>query len=508
MDVHSHRLAGQRSLLVTLTLFSLLVGANAQVTYVNEVIYSEFNSSRNLVPSRINDQGFICGNADNRPFRFIAGQMQWLGLPPNTQFARAYEINDSGDVCGIAWNQADYIDPTPVVWRNDTIIPTTLVVPGNRYGKAVAINSHGTVVGTTLPLIGEYAQGIIWKDGGTPKLYPNIDYPGFPVTMADVNDGGDVVGTISMPWNVNPTWSETRFAVWNADDITNNMHRPFFLVRQGAAYDRSSQQMVNNLKQFAGQNTTVPGYFDTTWAVFYGTGSTFTNLLSHPGLWYSDAWVYDFNDLNQIICGKLDVDQWGNVPEFVYAWSSSTGPVLMSVSNYVEKWICLNNRGQMAGFLPNGGKLIRKRQILTTPASLRVEGATAPTELEYSLSIKASGTPNVIETTDVAPSPTGTISEQFDLGIGSYDIAIDTRETPRQWIRNVPITTTLPPLSFNLKLGDVDGDEEIGPGDFEIVVQNFGSGTATFEEGDVDGDGEVGPSDFEIIVANFGIGEN
>jgi hypothetical protein len=59
-------------------------------------------------------------------------------------------------------------------------------------------------------------------------------------------------------------------------------------------------------------------------------------------------------------------------------------------------------------------------------------------------------------------------------------------------------------VTFSHFNGDVDGDFEVGPGDFETVVANFGLAPATPEEGDVDRDGEVGPSDFEIIVANFG----
>ena len=56
------------------------------------------------------------------------------------------------------------------------------------------------------------------------------------------------------------------------------------------------------------------------------------------------------------------------------------------------------------------------------------------------------------------------------------------------------------------KLGDIDRDCEVGPGDFERVVAAFGSGPAdaTWDAwADVDFDGEVGPSDFEIVVDNF-----
>lgn len=56
-------------------------------------------------------------------------------------------------------------------------------------------------------------------------------------------------------------------------------------------------------------------------------------------------------------------------------------------------------------------------------------------------------------------------------------------------------------LQFGNIIGDIDGDNEIGPGDFEAIVNNFGEVNALV---DLDGDGEVGPSDFELVVAGFG----
>jgi hypothetical protein len=55
--------------------------------------------------------------------------------------------------------------------------------------------------------------------------------------------------------------------------------------------------------------------------------------------------------------------------------------------------------------------------------------------------------------------------------------------------------------TIRLRNGDIDQDGEVGPGDFEAVVGQFGGpGSA-----DADNDGEVGPSDSEIVVANFGL---
>lgn len=58
-----------------------------------------------------------------------------------------------------------------------------------------------------------------------------------------------------------------------------------------------------------------------------------------------------------------------------------------------------------------------------------------------------------------------------------------------------------------LKNGDVDMDNEVGPGDFGALSSSFGSvdGDPNWEpNADLDRDGEVGPSDFGILSANFG----
>lgn len=73
------------------------------------------------------------------------------------------------------------------------------------------------------------------------------------------------------------------------------------------------------------------------------------------------------------------------------------------------------------------------------------------------------------------------------------------------WLRRtVGITVSASDVVANLSLinGDVDLDGEIGPGDFEAVVDAFGNPGPN--PADLDRDGEVGPSDFEIIVNGFG----
>lgn len=61
-------------------------------------------------------------------------------------------------------------------------------------------------------------------------------------------------------------------------------------------------------------------------------------------------------------------------------------------------------------------------------------------------------------------------------------------------------------VNASLINGDVDGDNEVGPGDFGSLATAFlsVSGDQNWnEEADLDGDGEVGPGDFGILATNF-----
>lgn len=77
-----------------------------------------------------------------------------------------------------------------------------------------------------------------------------------------------------------------------------------------------------------------------------------------------------------------------------------------------------------------------------------------------------------------------------------------------QRCRNINITENGATVGLiSLINGDVDGDNEIGPGDFRDFVHAFMTvpGDPRWNpQADLDGDEEVGPSDFSILASNFG----
>ena len=107
----------------------------------------------------------------------------------------------------------------------------------------------------------------------------------------------------------------------------------------------------------------------------------------------------------------------------------------------------------------------------------------------------------------------GTFQFNSDAAPGTYTAYVSS--SPHWLTKAVPNVVIGAPttvvVNASLINGDVDGDNEVGPGDFGALSAAFGSveGDANYNENaDLDGDGEVGPSDFGILSANFGLSGN
>ena len=138
--------------------------------------------------------------------------------------------------------------------------------------------------------------------------------------------------------------------------------------------------------------------------------------------------------------------------------------------------------------------------VATLAGQFTVPGLSIPVSQILS-SVEILDTGNPLLTLPISIDGSGNYSGQLAL-IGPYVVQV---VAPGCLIMKSGLLEFTPGqttnYNFDLVLGDVDQDNEVGPGDFEMVVAQFGgSGDA-----DVDRDGEVGPSDFEIVVQNFGL---
>lgn len=102
----------------------------------------------------------------------------------------------------------------------------------------------------------------------------------------------------------------------------------------------------------------------------------------------------------------------------------------------------------------------------------------------------------------------GRFSFSRTVAPGTYTAYVKGRTHLRKAIPGVVVNADGADLgSVSLTNGDVDGDNEVGPGDFGQLSSAFGSvdGDGNWNaNADLDRDGEVGPSDFGILSANFG----
>jgi hypothetical protein len=87
---------------------------------------------------------------------------------------------------------------------------------------------------------------------------------------------------------------------------------------------------------------------------------------------------------------------------------------------------------------------------------------------------------------------------------GTYNVWVK----PFRWLakrvngRVVTSTGNVVTTMTSAGYGDIDDDNEVGPGDLQLVLDNFGGVNAA---ADLDGDAEVGPGDLQVVLDNFGL---
>jgi hypothetical protein len=168
---------------------------------------------------------------------------------------------------------------------------------------------------------------------------------------------------------------------------------------------------------------------------------------------------------------------------------------------------------QSKGYLQPAIGLFQDQNAKTISGTLNFTNLAVPASgpKVVSIQIRNSSTNAVLSTQEVALSATNgfILNDPNPTSGGSYKVSVKESTWLRKVSATISTTANLNTNAGTLSLinGDVDGDGEVGPGDFEAVVSNFGTDLGP-EFGDVDRDGEVGPSDFEIVVANFGLGDD
>jgi probable HAF family extracellular repeat protein len=139
----------------------------------------------------INESGDVVGHAEtvaavDRAFLYRGGQMQSLGTLGGT-FSRANAINSSGTIVGQADNASG--DYRGFVHASGQM--SVIATLGGDYGDANAINDKGHVAGRSTTLTGAMHAYLLVGNSMTDL---GTGLPGTDVTVAAMNDDGDVIG--------------------------------------------------------------------------------------------------------------------------------------------------------------------------------------------------------------------------------------------------------------------------------------------------------------------------
>lgn len=133
-------------------------------------------------------------------------------------------------------------------------------------------------------------------------------------------------------------------------------------------------------------------------------------------------------------------------------------------------------------------------------------GAMGSQQVSWELAQMSNGT--VIESGTTTLNESGGYSlELITLAGSGYVLTMKGNHWLRSAAENLNLNSNLTNVNFSEMNGDVDNDNEVGPGDFGALSSAFGSvqGDGNWNEmADLDGDQEVGPSDFGILSSRFG----
>ena len=108
----------------------------------------------------VNDAGQVVGVAGNRAFLWQNGTKTDLGTLASGSAASALGLNEAGQVVGHSALTTPPSGTHAVLWSNGAITDLTSDLPSNQTAAATAINEAGQVVGNVY-----YTNAFLWQNG-------------------------------------------------------------------------------------------------------------------------------------------------------------------------------------------------------------------------------------------------------------------------------------------------------------------------------------------------------
>ncbi len=224
----------------------------------------------------VNDLGQVVGVAGgNRAFLWQNGTKTDLGTLGSGSSASASGLNEAGQVVGYSARTTPPSGFHAVLWNNGGIVDLTPDVPANQSAAAVAINEAGQVVGNVY-----YNTAFLWQNGTRISLG---HLGGGASAASDINDTGVAVGSSYTGVMPHPF-------MWQSGVMTDLGLLP--------GDEDGGAAAINNFGQIVGSSgRTDPDTYETFYKAFIYSGGVMT-ALPVPS---SDAYAGDINDAGVVV---------------------------------------------------------------------------------------------------------------------------------------------------------------------------------------------------------------
>jgi hypothetical protein len=476
----SQRLIQTASLLVALTAI-----ANAQWTVTSLNPPGSTGSGVNSVSGNY-QYGWANINGKNNASRWSGTAASRVSLHPDGAVSSYITGSDGVASVGNASYDAVGNMVSAILWPQSATDWINLNPPVGSRGYSSGV-SNGTQVGFVL--IGNNNFASIWS--GSAESWINLNPTGAFESLAWGVSGNQQVGQASFPGTGYASlWTGTAESWVNLNPIG---------AQSSSAYASSGTSQVGSMQYFPGNDRA---------ALWQGSATSFVDL-HLPQFYGSNAYgvagqyqvgrVMTINGVLMASLWKGSASSWINLHSMLPARFTDSSATSVSVDSTK---VVVGGYGSV----PNGGSeaLLWTFPIRKISGNMILENTTGQGEsgTEAINWILGCGSNTYTGVVNVSQLGGGAYSIEIPLGTpnGAYTLQFKGGTfLSSSYVLNLNgnnITRTI-----RLRNGDIDQDGEVGPGDFEAVVGQFGGpGNA-----DADNDGEVGPSDFEIVVGNFGL---
>ena len=230
----------------------------------------------------VNDAGQVVGVAGgNRPFLWQNGTKTDLGKLASGSSASGLALNEAGQVVGHSALTTPPSGAHAVLWSNGAIIDLTPDLPSNQTAAATGINEAGQVAGNIY-----YSTAFLWQNG-VRTLLGHLGGGGS--FASDINDSGVVVGS-SYTNELTPLGFMAHPFAWQNGVMTD------LGLLEGD--EDGGATAINNAGQIVGSSgRTDPETYETFYRAFVYSNGVMT-ALPVPS-W--DAYAGDINDAGVVV---------------------------------------------------------------------------------------------------------------------------------------------------------------------------------------------------------------